>query len=137
MIGRRHSVDRSFDGLFRFDGHAELELDGPPLPFQVSLPVPLGIGNLGRRVATAFSSARKIISVSGFMPAQGDPEEWPLCTRRAGVCLYLPCPEMHVRRAGVGGLGRKYSNPPAPKVPRRFMRLALYRKYRKYYYSFS
>ena len=27
------------------------ELDGPPLPFQVSLPVLLGIGNLGRRVA--------------------------------------------------------------------------------------
>ena len=41
--------DRSFDGSFRVDGHAEL--DGPPLPFQVSLPVPLGHGNLGLRVA--------------------------------------------------------------------------------------
>ena len=49
VSGRRHSVGRSFGGSFRFDGHAEL--DGPPLPFQVSLPVLLGIGNLGRRVA--------------------------------------------------------------------------------------
>ena len=49
VSGRRHSVDRSFDGSFRVDGHAEL--DGPPLPFQVSLPVPLGNGTLGRRVA--------------------------------------------------------------------------------------
>ena len=49
MSGRRRSVGRSFDGSFRLDGHAEL--DGPPLPFQVSLPVPLGIGTLGRRVA--------------------------------------------------------------------------------------
>ena len=49
MSGRRHSVGRSFDGSFRLDGHAEL--DGPPLPFQVSLPVPLGNGTLGRRVA--------------------------------------------------------------------------------------
>ena len=42
------SIDRSMVS-FRFDGHAELA--GPPLPFQVSLPVLLGIGNLGRRVA--------------------------------------------------------------------------------------
>ena len=48
-IPNGHSVDRSFDGSFRVDGHAEL--DGPPLPFQVSLPVLLGIGTLGRRVA--------------------------------------------------------------------------------------
>ena len=63
MSGRRHSVDRSFDGLYRFDGHAELERDGPPLPFHVSLPVLVGNGNRGWRVGTAFSSVRKIISV--------------------------------------------------------------------------
>ena len=40
---------RSFDGSSRFDGRAEL--DGPPPPFQVSLPVLLGNGYLGRRVA--------------------------------------------------------------------------------------
>ena len=49
MSGRRHSVDRSFGGSFRLYGLAELV--GPPLPFQVSLPVLLGNGNLGRRVA--------------------------------------------------------------------------------------
>ena len=42
------------------------------------------------------------------MPAQGDPEEWSLWTRRMGVCLYLPCPEMHVPRAGGVGLRQSY-----------------------------
>ena len=42
------------------------------------------------------------------MPAQGDPAEWPLWTRRTGVSLYLPCPEMYVPRAGEVGLGQNY-----------------------------
>ena len=36
-----------------------------------------GNGYLGGRVATGFSSVRKILNVPGFVPAQGDPEEWP------------------------------------------------------------
>ena len=48
------------------------------------------------------------ISVSGFMPAQGDPAEWPLWTRRTGVCLYIACPEMYVPRAGEVGFGQSY-----------------------------
>ena len=42
------------------------------------------------------------------MPAQGDPEEWPLWTRRTGACLYLLCPEMYVPRAGEVGFGQGY-----------------------------
>ena len=55
-----------------------------------------GFGNPGWRVATAFKSVRSSISVSGFTPAQGDPEERPLWTCGMGVCLYLPCLEMYV-----------------------------------------
>ena len=50
-------------------------------------PVPLGNGYLGRRVANRIQSARIFISVSGFLPAQGEPAECPLWTRR------IPCPD--------------------------------------------
>ena len=61
-------------------------------------------------MATAFSSVRVSISVSLLVRAQGDTEKWPLWTRRAGDSRYLPCPEMYVPRAGVGGLGRENSD---------------------------
>ena len=48
--------------------------------------------------------------MSLLVRAQGDPEEWHLWTRRTGVSLYLPCPEMYVPRAGEGGLGREKSD---------------------------
>ena len=48
------------------------------------------------------------------MRAQGDPAEWPLWTRRMGVCLYLACPEMYVPRLamdfGHGRNGRGYGD---------------------------
>ena len=56
----------------------------------------------------AFKSVRNSISVSLLARAQGDPEEWPLRTRRTGVGLYLPCPEMYVPRAGEVGLGQSH-----------------------------
>ena len=53
LHARRHLVVRSI-GVSGVAGHlkpAGPPLDGPPFPFQVSLPVPLGNGTLGRRVA--------------------------------------------------------------------------------------
>ena len=38
----------------------------------------------------AFESVRISISVSLLVRAEGDPEEWPLWTRRTGVCQTYP-----------------------------------------------
>ena len=56
----------------------------------------------------AFSSVHPIISVSLLVRARDEPVECLPWTRRTGVCLYLPCPEMYVPRAGVGGLCQSY-----------------------------
>ena len=62
---------------------------------------------------TATKSVRISISVPLLARAQGDPAEWPLWTRRTGVCLYLPCPEMYAPRAGEVGFGQSYLPRPA------------------------
>ena len=61
----------------------------------------LGFLGFSLRLAcgTAFSSVRKIINVSLLERFQGEPEECSPWTRRTGVSLYLPCPEMYVPRA--------------------------------------
>ena len=59
----------------------------------------------------AFKSVRISISVSLLVRAQGDPEEWPLWTRRTGVIVdRIPCPDTKLLVASVGGLGRENSN---------------------------
>ena len=99
-----HSVARSFDGSFRVDGHAEL--DGPPLPFQVSLPVPLGIGTLGRRVAPhsvpyTISQVCLATCQPGMSPQSAS--RGPVERVYVAVSLAL---ETYVPIAGGGGLGR-------------------------------
>ena len=65
-----------------------------PLPFYAS-----HFLNLGWRVATAIT--RISISVSGFMPAQGEPEE-------RGFVERIPCPDTEQLAASVGGLRHSY-----------------------------
>ena len=47
----------------------------------------------------AFESARISICVSLLVRAQGDPEEWPLWTRRTGVCRTYPLPGYRAARS--------------------------------------
>ena len=49
----------------------------------------------------AFESVCISISVSLLVRAQGDPEEWPLWTRRTGVCRRYP-----LLAASVGGYAK-------------------------------
>ena len=47
----------------------------------------------------AFESVRISISVPLLVRAQGDPEEWPLWTRRMGVCRTYPLPGYRAARS--------------------------------------